>query len=97
MGLALLCPLLLLLGVIFLPEPLAEYVLKISLSPASVLPFLENDNLMRTWTLCVFGRMTPNYAPIQILVLFIFWFLVALMAVLCVSWLISRAKNTGRG
>lgn len=91
-ALAALCPLLLFLGSIFLPEPFATSVFKIASSPAHVLPFLENEALMQRWTETLLGRMTVNYAPIQIIVLSVFWFVVAFVLLWCAFKLCELKK-----
>ncbi len=56
------------------------------------MPFLENKQLMRELTISVFGRMTPNYAPITILFLIAFWFLIGVLFSIFFQWLIE-VKN----
>ena len=54
------------------------------------MPFMENNELMRGLTVMLFGRMTPNTAPITILILILFWFFVGAMG----SLALSRFKAT---
>jgi len=68
-----------------IPEPYSHPLINVAISPTKLMPFLEDRELMREFTISVFGRMTPNYAPITIVVLIIFWFFIGLMASLAYS------------
>ncbi len=73
-------PSIFLLNAIYIPEPyshMLRYVAKLPLYP--LMPLMENKELMRELTLMVFGKMTETYIPIQVLILFTFWFLLSIL------------------
>ena len=71
-------PIVLLLNAFLIPEPYSHPLIHIALAPSKIMPFLENRELMRGITELLFGKMTPNFAPIQILFLIVFWFFFSL-------------------
>jgi len=89
----LLVPALLLANDFLLPEPYSHPLIYVSLAPTRLMPFLENRELMRDLTVEVFGRMTPNYAPITIVFLIAFWFLIGLVGSVALTkfWLRKNA------
>jgi len=86
-------PILLILCVFQIPEPYSHPFFYIGIAPRKLMPFLENKHLMRELTISLFGRMTPNYAPITILFLIAFWFVVGVLFSLFVRWLIEVKKS----
>jgi len=86
-----LIPGILLAGAFLIPEPYSHPFIYIGIAPAKLMPFLENHDLMRYLTQFVFGRMTPNYAPIGIIFLMIFWFL--LSVILSITFERFRTRN----
>lgn len=80
------CPASLLVGSFLFPEPYSHPFFTLATAPTKLMPFLENRQLLGELTIIVFGRMTPNYAPITILILIVFWFTVGL----CTSILLHR-------
>ena len=74
----LLVPAFLLANAFLVPEPHSHPLIHVARAPAKLMPFLENRELMGELTVAVFGRMTPNYAPIMILFLIAFWFFIGL-------------------
>lgn len=86
----LLVPAILLFNAAAIPEPYSIPLIYLAISPGNVLPFLQDRELMQELTLAVFGRQTPNYAPIQVLFLTLFWFLVGTAGSIAHSWLSSR-------
>ena len=88
-GISLFLPALLLVNAFLVPEPYSHPLIHVALAPAKLMPFLENRELMHDLTVAVFGRMTPNYAPIMILFLIAFWFLIGLVG----SFVLSRFRS----
>jgi hypothetical protein len=72
-------PLLLLLGAFGIPQPYSNPIISFAIFPTQLMPFLKNKPMLHEWTLWVFNRETPNYAPITIVILIIFWFFAAMV------------------
>jgi len=93
-GIGLLVPALLLFNAFVIPEPASHPLIYLAISPTKVMPFVENREFMRELTLAVFGRQTPNDAPVLILILIIFWFVVGVIGSVVVSAVkASKASN----
>ncbi len=86
-------PAFLMVNAFLVPEPYSHPLLNVAITPTKLMPFLENRELMRELTLFVFGRMTPNYAPITIVFLVFFWFLVGVIASLLFSYIGERRRQ----
>lgn len=78
-GIGLSLPVVLLVNAFLVPEPYSKPLINLAIAPTKLMPFLENRELMEALTVTLFGRMTPNYAPISIVFLIIFWFVVGLI------------------
>jgi len=72
----LLLPVVFLVNAFLVPEPYSHPLIYVAIAPTKIMPFLENRELMEKLTVALFGRMTPNYAPISIIFLIVFWFIV---------------------
>lgn len=81
-------PTLLLAAAFLVPEPYSHPIIYVGMAPTKLMPFLENRELMGELTVAVFGRMTPNYAPIALLFLIAFWFVVGVVG----SFVFSKFK-----
>ena len=79
-GCGLLLPSVFILNAAFVPEPYSHPLIHAALSPGTLMPFLKDRDLMHALTLAVFGHPTPNDAPIQVVVLVLFWWLVGAAA-----------------
>ena len=86
----LLLPTMFLVNAFVVPEPYSHPLVNVALAPTKLMPFLEDRDLMHDLTVAVFGRMTPNYAPITILFLIAFWFAVGLVGSFAISKFRSR-------
>jgi hypothetical protein len=91
-GIGLLFPALLLVNAFLIPEPYSHPLIHVALAPTKLMPFLDNNELMHELTVVIFGRITPNYAPITILFLIAFWFLIGLACFFAFSRLRSRKE-----
>jgi hypothetical protein len=91
-GIGLLLPAVFLLNAFIVPEPYSHPLISVAIAPAKLMPFLENKELMRRLTVALFGRMTPNYAPIAIVFLVIFWFIVGVIGSL--AFFKFKARNS---
>jgi len=80
-----LVPTVFLFNAFVVPEPFSHPLIDIAIAPTKLMPFLENRELMRALTMSVFGRMTPNFAPIIIIFLIAFWFAIGLIGSLVYS------------
>lgn len=89
-GIGLFLPAVFLFNAFLVPEPYSHPLIYVSIAPTKLMPFLENRELMRELTVALFGRMTPNYAPITIVFLIIFWFGVGIMGSLALFELKMR-------
>jgi hypothetical protein len=78
-GIGLSFPAVFLVNAFLVPEPYSHPLIYVSIAPTNLMPFLENRELMGEFTVALFGRMTPNYAPITIVFLIIFWFIVGVV------------------
>ncbi|WP_347989793.1 hypothetical protein [Methylomonas sp. AM2-LC] len=76
MGISLAVPLLLLLIATQAPPALAKPGIEFAILPMELFNF--DTQTLNQLTVFVFGSLLPNYAPIQIVILFIFWFCVSL-------------------
>ena len=92
LAVGLLVPAVLLANAFIVPEPHSHPLIHVAIAPAKLMPLLENRELMRELTMALFGRMTPNYAPIQIVFLVTFWFLVGLAGSVAFSKFCSRSR-----
>nr|CAP48725.1 putative integron gene cassette protein [uncultured bacterium] len=86
-------PVILLVNAFLIPEPYSHPLIHLGLAPTKLMPFLENRELMANLTEFVFGRMTPNFAPIQILFLITFWFAASATVSLVVAKFKKVHKN----
>ena len=86
-------PAILLANAFLVPEPYSHTLIYLGLAPSKLMPFLEKRELMARLTEFVFGRMTPNFAPIQILFLIAFWFFGSITASVLVAKFIKVRKN----
>ncbi len=86
-------PAILLVNAFLVPDPYSHPLIYIGLAPTKLMPFLENRELMASLTEFVFGRMTPNFAPIQILFLMAFWFVGSVTASVLVAKFLEVRKN----
>lgn len=75
-GIGLCLPAVFLVNAFLVPEPYSHPLINVAIAPTNLMPFLENRELMGELTVALFGRMTPNYAPITIVFLIFFWFVV---------------------
>ena len=90
-AIGLLVPAFFLANAFLVPEPYSHPLIHAALAPAKLMPFLENRELMRELTVAVFGRMTPNYAPIMVLFLIAFWFFIGLAG--SCAWVKLRSRK----
>ncbi|HEC04604.1 MAG TPA: hypothetical protein ENI84_00200 [Thiothrix sp.] len=72
-------PVLLLANAFIIPEPYSHPLIKVAVAPTHLMPFLDDQELLKSLTMSIFGRITPNYAPITILILMVFWFSVSFL------------------
>ncbi len=84
-GIGLFLPAVLLVNAFLVPEPYSHPLIYVALAPTKLMPLLKNRELMGELTVALFGRMTPNYAPITIAFLIIFWFVLGALASLAFS------------
>ena len=77
--LGLLLPGALLVNAFLVPEPYSHPLIQVALAPTRLMRFLESEGLVRGFTIAIFGRMTPNFAPVTTLVLIGLWFIVGLV------------------
>ena len=75
-----------------IPWPYSQLLITIALSPVHLLPFLEDKELLHKTTILIFDRQTPNYAPITILVLTVFWFLIGVI-IIFIARFMTQKKN----
>jgi hypothetical protein len=75
-GISFAVPLLLLLIATQAPAALAKPGIEFAILPMELFNF--DTQTLNQLTVLVFGSLTPNYAPIQIVILFIFWFCLSL-------------------
>ena len=94
LGIGLLVPLLFLLNAFLVPEPYSHPLIHVAMAPTHLMPFLENRELLQNLTLWVFGRNTPNYAPILIVILIIFWFVITVVTVYFARLFLHAKRNT---
>jgi hypothetical protein len=92
-GIGVLLPVALLINAFVIPEPYSHPLINVAIAPTKIMPFLEDRELMRELTISVFGRMTPNYAPITIVFLMGFWFIIGLLLSLAYSAYQGEKKN----
>ena len=93
-GVGLLVPLLFLLNAFVVPEPYSHPLIYVAMAPTHLMPFLEDRELLQTLTLWVFGRGTPNYAPISIVILIIFWFVLTVVMFYFARLYFHAKRNT---
>lgn len=86
-------PVLLLINAFLIPEPYSHPLINLAIAPSKLIPFFEERELMRGLTEFVFGRMTPNFAPIQILILVFFWFFISTVTSVLIFHLRKRFKK----
>lgn len=84
-GIGLSLPVVFLVNAFLVPELYSQPLIYVAIAPTKLMPFLENRELMGELTVALFGRMTPNYAPISIIFLIIFWFMVGLIGSLALA------------
>ena len=84
-SIGILIPSFLLFNAFIVPEPYSHPLIHIAIAPAKLMPILENHEFMRELTVLIFGKMTPNYAPIQIIFLIAFWFAIGVVGSLVYS------------
>ena len=73
-----LVPVFLLATAFLIPEPYSHPFIYIGISPAKLMPFLENHDFMRSLSKLILGRDTANYgSSIGIIFLIIFWFMLS--------------------
>jgi len=87
-------PIILFVNVLLVPEPYSHPLINVAIAPTRLMPFLENGELLDKLTQWVFGRQTPNYAPITMVILNIFWFAISMVALYFVRLFMSRKKST---
>jgi hypothetical protein len=80
-----------------IPEPYSWPIIELGIAPSKFMLFLQNEDLMRKLTVYLFDRMTPNYAPITIVFLFEFWFIVGLFSSVVIHRLIRPKPNSNQG
>ena len=84
-------PLLFLVLVFIIPEPFSWPIIK---SASWVIDSFQIEaETYRALTLFVFGRLTPNYAPIQIAILFILLFTFTFIILVMYNYASRRYKN----
>jgi|GEM_PF-2594925 len=86
-------PLVLLLNAFLIPEPYSHPLINIAIAPTHLMPFLEDRELLHKMTLLVFDRQTPNYAPITIIILIIFWFFTTIIMTFITRYIIKSKKS----
>lgn len=86
-------PAILLVNAFLVPEPYSHPLIYLGMAPAKLMPFLENREFMVSLTELVFGRLTPNFAPIQIVFLIAFWFSASIAASVMVAKFKAVRKN----
>ena len=74
-----------LLNAFAVPEPYSHPLISIAIAPTKLMPFLEDRELLRELTIAVFGSMTPNFAPISVVCLVLFWFAVGVVGSIALS------------
>jgi hypothetical protein len=90
----LMVPIVLLFNAIVVPEPYSHPLINVAIAPTYLMPFLENKELLKDFTQIVFGRETPNFAPITIVILIFFWFIISMVAFYCLRFSLNKWKNT---
>ena len=90
---AIVIPLVLLLNAFLIPEPYSHPLINVAIAPTHLMPFLEDKELLHKMTLRVFDRQTPNYAPITIVILIIFWFFTTIIMTFIVRHLIKSKQS----
>jgi hypothetical protein len=95
-GIGVIAPALLLINAFIVPEPYSHPFIHVAIAPTKIMPFLENRELMHELTIFVFGRMTPNYAPITIVFLIIFWFFIGIIASLVLQYILGQKRMPNR-
>ena len=83
-------PTMFLLNAFVVPEPYSQPLINVALAPTHIMPFLEDRELMAELTQWVFGRQTPNFAPITIVILAVFWFVISMVALFLVRRLLTK-------
>jgi hypothetical protein len=86
-------PTIFLLNAFLVPEPYSHPLIYIAWLPTYLMPFLKNRELLESLTLMFFGRLTPNYAPITIIILIGFWFFASMFGLFLVRYLMRMKKN----
>jgi len=84
-------PIFLLVSVFIIPEPLSWPIIKSASWIIQLIP-IDTDTY-RSLTLYVFGRLTPNYAPIQIVVLSILCFITTFLILVIYNHVSKATKN----
>lgn len=82
-----------LLNALYIPEPYSQPLRFVAKLPLYIMPFFENDNLMRELTLLVFGKMTSTYLPIKVITLILFWGLFAMLLLLIGRYFLKKAST----
>jgi len=88
-----LVPVLLLINAFLVPEPYSHPLINLAIAPSRLITLFEDRELMRELTEFAFGRMTPNFAPIQILILVFFWFFISIVTSVLIFHLSKRFKK----
>ncbi len=88
---SLLVPLSLLLIVLFAPEAISHPAAKFLIFPIEWL--VQDKETLRELTSVMFGRMTPNFVPIAMLLSFIFWFLLTLLVLIVFLFLEKKQAS----
>ncbi|GAB2192103.1 hypothetical protein MAH1_37120 [Sessilibacter sp. MAH1] len=86
-------PILLLVNAFLIPEPYSHPMIYVALAPSKLMPFLENRELMSNLTQALFGRMTPNFVPIQMVFLVLFWFVATVVCSVLFAYIKDKSKN----
>ena len=87
-------PVVFLLNAFVVPEPYSHPLINVALTPTHCMPFLADRELMRELTQWVFGRQTPNFAPITIVILVVFWFFISITVLFFIRRILARIARS---
>lgn len=91
-GAGLSLPAFLVAAVLILPEPYSNPIIGFATAPSEWIPLLKDKDTLHQLTLMVFRRPTPNYAPILMVFLSLFWFTTEVIVLLFARVLRKKLK-----
>ena len=93
-GIGLFLPIVFLFNAFVIPEPYSHPLINLAIFPLEFVPLMKNRELMNELTVFIFGKITPNYAPLGIIILIGIWFIISLIIGLCLKNGYRKYKNT---